>query len=1026
MKKWWSIFFSAIASCALICTIGVSVKASGETDKKNVQCELSNVQYQEMYDLNEEISIPNATLCVDGENKVANAIVITPSGAHKSSSVIKLSEEGRYTIRYSAIFDEKIYSKDVSFQVRKTVFEVAGRGSAKYDTYSFLTSKRIKTHPANKGYDINKSLENDITGLIVSLNPGDVFKYNQVIDLTENTREDKLLSLNILPTVIGETNFQQLTLKLTDIYDPDNYLTVTVRDIDVADEYAYSTCFLKAAPAGMALVGQWGEDLLRSAEGGTPIYASFHGFPINNVPITEEYLSIAYDSQDKAVYALGRVTRAGEKDASSLIADFDNYNFFDGVWEGFTTGEVYLSIEASIYSKSSADFVITQIQGCDDLSAHYLDDTSAPSLNIEFGEYSETNYPQGEAGKKYKVFPATAFDKNSGECKVITEVYRDYYSFAPTLMQIENGVFEPKYPGDYAIVYKTQDAAGNAVEKVLPLKIYNKGANPITVTPQVVQNVLVGKTVYLNQPSIEGGYGEKKVNIYAVHEQSGKEYAVNENIFVPMQTGVYTLWFEAEDYVGQKGTAHYLLNVAENEEPVFLGDVEKEIPQYLLTGYAYELPKLNAYDFISNSEIESEIKVSNGDLDGKTFIPNTTGTVTISYEATANGKTATYSIQRTVYSIANGEMLDFNKLFVCESGIQASYEELGSIQYATYAANKDSVMEFINPLNAGSFTSTINIIEGKDNFDCVNVYLTDSNDVGNIVKMSFVNKGGQLYFSVYNNTPEVYIGNTIDNELQFSYANSEFILKCKSLAFTLDTAYDGGVFEGFKSDKILYSIEFIGVRSTGVKIAVKDVCGQPLTNRGVDRIKPIITVKTDVSGIYPLNSVLTIGDIIVGDVISPTLNDVTVTVRGPKGILTTTDGVSLKGAPIGSYKILLSEYGAYQIIYEAEDFYGNKQKVINQAIVMDSEAPQAKITGEYAKTAKKGDSIKIAKVTVSDNITEAEGITVLKYYQMPNGLMEAIKGDSFTAEESGVYTVYYYITDAAGNYNIVSYTVIVS
>ena len=57
-----------------------------------------------MYDLNEEISIPNATLCVDGENKVANAIVITPSGAHKSSSVIKLSEEGRYTIRYAPVF----------------------------------------------------------------------------------------------------------------------------------------------------------------------------------------------------------------------------------------------------------------------------------------------------------------------------------------------------------------------------------------------------------------------------------------------------------------------------------------------------------------------------------------------------------------------------------------------------------------------------------------------------------------------------------------------------------------------------------------------------------------------------------------------------------------------------------------------------------------------------------------------------------------------------------------------------------
>ena len=56
--------------------------------------------------------------------------------------------------------------------------------------------------------------------------------------------------------------------------------------------------------------------------------------------------SFAFDYSERKLYGAENQTEQawGRKDCNRLIADFDDSLFFDELWGGFTTGEVYISV----------------------------------------------------------------------------------------------------------------------------------------------------------------------------------------------------------------------------------------------------------------------------------------------------------------------------------------------------------------------------------------------------------------------------------------------------------------------------------------------------------------------------------------------------------------------------------------------------------------------------------------------------------------------------------------------------------
>ena len=95
---------------------------------------------------------------------------------------------------------------------------------------------------------------------------------------------------------------------------------------------------------------------------------------------------------------------------------------------------------------------------------------------------------------------------------------------------------------------------------------------------------------------------------------------------------------------------------------------------------------------------------------------------------------------------------------------------------------------------------------------------------------------------------------------------------------------------------------------------------------------------------------------------------------------------------------------------------------------MDKVTPEAKLSN-LVETGKVGDTIKLAKVTATDNLDTELNITW--FVRTPKGTMLSlfendVQYNAFVAKEKGVYTVYCYVTDATGNYTMVSYLVTIS
>ena len=63
----------------------------------------------------------------------------------------------------------------------------------------------------------------------------------------------------------------------------------------------------------------------------------------------KNFLSVAFDLQEKQVFG-----PAGSK--GNFIIDLDDMNYVSKPWDGFTTGEVYMTISADGYTGQSFDF----------------------------------------------------------------------------------------------------------------------------------------------------------------------------------------------------------------------------------------------------------------------------------------------------------------------------------------------------------------------------------------------------------------------------------------------------------------------------------------------------------------------------------------------------------------------------------------------------------------------------------------------------------------------------------------------
>ena len=976
-----------LTAVLLLCSVLLfAVKGS------SANAELSITGLQEEYFVGEEITVPNAEFKISDQDTIDadSHVVIFPNGKSYQDNKITLTEYGKYTIKYFAEHNSQKYEEQITFDVYSPLYEVIGGGNCQYGNVSGFEGE---------------------TGVNVALKDGDVFRINKKIDLFGKTKKDNLISLSITPLYNNFYEFERIFVKFIDVSNPDKFVTIAARHFtDLKDRLnkSYVLCFINDDVTEYDY-----EDIIHNLNNGgtrgTEVDLSFYG---NKDSSGENIFSISYDYLYQKFFV---GTNYGDKKAVL------NLSAFSDIWSGFSQNQVYIEISGFNIRATTANFAVRSVDSVSNLEENKIEDKNAPEITVDFGEYTQDNYPQGVKNCKYSIFGATAQDDFDGKAKVNAEVYYNYYSADKVRVQLQNGEFKPDRAGLYTVCYSAKDKSGNVAEELVDVVVKEFG-NPIQLTiGDYNATNKVGEKITVAEVVADGGEGNKKIltKVYLGNE----EVELEGNSFVPLKSGTYKVEYTAKDFVGQEKIASYQVVVELQTKPVFIDDVEKLLPEIFIVGESYQLAMPKVYLFNSDntySEIVPTVSVNNGTITNGVYTAENEGDVTIKYTVGSNGNTTEKTIVRKTYKIKTpDQVLDVKKLFIVDSGIQADY--IGESKYTHYTTYSDNSMKYINEILTESFSMVLGFDANKNSASAVIVSLIDSEDSSKVLNVSINNIGGSAMVSV-NGGDLVAIGADFNGskDINISFANSTRILTINGIKINVSESFDG-----FINPYATLKVSFSGVNvSKGFALIVKEVGNQSLSeDNAVDIVAPMIVVLGDYSGNYKFGTVYNAPMVVAKDMISPSLQYFTMSVECPDGTYLELDGKTFNKVPVQEVSVLLNQYGSYVFSYYAKDTVGIKEARFSYSVnILDDTEPIIEID-DCDTEGKVGDTIDIAEITVIDEFDKAEDITVLTYLKTPDGKYVKLTAQSFKAEVAGRYVVYYYAQDAFGNITVEYYNI---
>lgn len=959
-----------------------------------------------------------------GETSVAVEKFLTfPSGKTVKGSEFSLSEAGVYSLSARAEYNGEVYSEKRGFTVKSKLFELQENDTAEY-----------RNHPFNEYTGLNASVS-ELKGMLIKLSKGNSVTVNQAIDLSKADRSTPVIEFYVPSLERGVRDFTTVNFRFTDKYDSTKYIDVNANNLTNGSDIRGCMSWWKAASQDQKLTGIQNmdpldvhpgpEDNIRTDNYGsygimswcmTPYIDSSHpGLTYYGDAAEQNMLrnvdrsAICIDYASRRVYA-GRY-------AGNFVTDLDDPTYYVNPWEGFTTGECYLTITADNYTADNpAQIFITSLRGVD-LQQEVVTDETAPSIKVDFGGYDENALPDALVGHPYAIFPATADDPELSPSFIDVRVSGNVFTDYPFDVPVNNGSFTPTAKGWYEIKYTARDSWGNSSNRSLRVYATDSAAELKVTQSGKTESGNVGEFVPVAAASVTGAIGKASITTKVTF--GGATVAVENDGFVPEKAGDYTVSVTARDYVGREATESYTVAVGVSDKPVFA-----ELPviqKYLLAGQVNKLPLADAYDYTGEAPVKAAVKIQITDSEGTRTLSGTSFTpkridseVTVAWVATnANGSTVSKSVTLPVCDVIDGEDYRMEKYFATD-GMSAKAQ----MQNVTLTVGKNGASaEFINPLLSENFSVA---------FKPVNM------DRVKLVLVGYENPDEKLALDIDLNTNVALINGTRRYELQrqsgggfyFSYTASTNML---SDGYTKVVPYDGkgNVFGGFTGGKVYMSII---AEETGENAAVEvsSVSNQALSSRGFEMIKPGIMILGTTGGAYLKDRTVTLFRAVIADVLSPSCT-FHCTVTAPDGTtVKDLNGVELKEVdPEVERKILLDQYGAYIIQFYGEDQSGNRERNISYSInVIDVVAPVIKLDGEVQATASVGDKVTFASAKAYDD-KDGE-LDVFMYVQSPDSKVLKLKDKSYTFAMKGVYVIKYYACDKTGNSTILEYTVTVA
>ena len=972
------------------CTIGNLGHHASAASAEVIDCDIPSE-----YALGDEFSIPDGKVSYNGRDAVPDAkYVVFPSGKAVSAETIVLSETGKYEVVFEASFDGASVAAKKSFVVKKTLLQV---------------------------HNDNSSAEIADGKIQVSMGSEDVFTYNEVVDLSAASKEVPLLDIEFNPSTVGTADATRVKIRLTDLYNEENYITISLNHH--TDAWASGHIYVTA---GAAHQSQVGVENAGSATGknvhiddeygyGAAINCAMSGLPKSP---SDTHLTLYFDSNEKAFYA----DRESYTGANQLITDLDDPSLYgDEIWNGFTTGEVKMTVFATNYQAATCNFTIHTINGISEFAD--IGDVFAPIVLVKTG-YPEENLPTALVGKPYPIFDAEAVDGYDGKLPVTASVYYKYYSETPVEVAVVDNAFTPVKEGVYTIEYRAEDLSGNVGIKSIRVNALQSEGLQITLQDMLTQVDTGTMARVISAVDYTDASGAVTYSLKAKNLSTGEEVEIDPQTlsFIPMTDGEWEITVTAKDYISTVQKS-FTFNALHTAQPQVYDHVA--IPEYFILGAAYQIPMLNAYDFSSGSGILTAMDVfitENGGAERKIekgkYIPENTGRVTVTYRLTVDGNTCEKSYPATVVDAGYTGDLDLSKYFVASTADALAQPDNASI---TYEVAKNTEFDFINYVQVKSFSFSFQIGE-KNAYKQVHIYLTDILS-GKQVKVSYNRTADGAAFSV-NDGAETKLSSSFDGinkNFSLEFLGDSFIVSPEAgIRIEVKKFLDGSAFTGFTDNLARFTVAVDQV-SGASQIIMKNLNGQTLNNAKTDRFTPQLLVET-MSGDRGQGDKVTLKGAFAYDVLD-SITVLTLEVTDPNGAFVTDEnGVVLDGTQdVGKdYTFTTDILGDYLIRYVIKDGKDKTDSYVYSITAKDVTAPTITLRGQK-DSAKKGKTVSVAKAEAKDNLTEE--CTVVVYVFNPEGANVKVTDGKFEASMSGVYSVRYMAFDADGNCTFAFYDI---
>lgn len=1028
-----------IASLSVVLAGAIAVPVTSAIVKASNTPVWSDAEFDSEYVIDQKVNIPERTLSVGGENCPVSITLTYPDG---SKSSIKSGDfiptmAGEYVVTYSTSRANGGHSETKEFFVADKLWSVKNeKSSIEYGTVG------------------------QTDALLVRLAKGDTLTFNKIIDLADYDKtEDTLFEAFINPDAVGSNDFSEFIVKFTDAYDPEQVLTVHGNK-STGSGHQNCLTYFTAAGANQSLGGLEGQKWHVNNIYGTPCYVSFCSqsgkyqtggtYELTDVTADVEKFSVLFDQEIKELYIKDRVR-------AQLVADFDNPLYYpsEPLWNGFTSGKVIVSVMAESYAAETANFAVSQLLGYDLSAENRFVETDAPEISVDVDEkyvtYNDegTGYfkPLAIVGGHYPVPTATAFDGYSGDVKVETKVYSNYtdISSASPVAIAKDRTFAVESVGTYAIVYTAKDNMGNTAQRVYWITAVDSIADPLQLsidTTGVIKSDVCGVRIPLAPYTATGGSGDVNVTITATCGDTVLD--VSNGVLIAEKAGTWTIDYLAKDYSGITMEKSYEIEIDWGTEPVFLDT--PMLPRYFISGMEYVVPTVHAYDYSTGTKVEKTASLVVTDANGtetyeagEAYIPVVDEDNGLEMSFKCEGVTIPLKDVQAVNPLGEVEgvmALKIENMFLGE-GFEKVANKDGLILTAT--SSEDFGWLFANSIAAEGASVKVKGVKGYSSFSAFEVTLEDyanssiavtmriEQSLSGTASIKFGNTDRKLTKGLNMGTDDK--GNALD-EFMFSYQYGQFYVD--NIAVAVDKDDNGNAFNGFPSGKVYISAKAVGVRE-GQQYIVKQLDNHIVKNNIYDTTAPKIAISGTYGGLYNINAEYVVTPAIASDVIDPNV-ECTVTVKTPSGAIAKdlTD-TPLQNVPADAqYTIKLTEYGQYQVTYNAKD-WANKRGEQKYAVnVFDRKAPKATIVGEWSETAKVGDTVILPEVEISDDFSEIGNIKVYRTVRNPFDVLTVIGYDSaltqysFTFKHVGDYKFVIIVYDEAGNQTLLDYVVTVT